>query len=104
MLLCAHSINGRLENQSWKRRDATNNDITANIEKKTKMNTGTSASPENLTCNKAASIRRKPTAEEYNNLCAVDFGLDWHEDKIIPTNIQPAPIFFRNTTPTLTAS
>jgi len=68
------------------------------------MNIGTSASPENLTCNKAVDIRRNPIAEEYNSLCAVDLGLVWHENKIIPTNTQPAPIFFRNITPTLTAS
>ena len=50
------------------------------------MNIGTSASPENLTCNKAVDIRRNPIAEEYNSLCAVDLGLVWHENKIIPTN------------------
>ena len=68
------------------------------------MNNGTFACPESFTCKRAATIKRKPIAEENNNLCAVDFELDWHENKIIPINAQPAPIFFRNATPTSIAS
>ena len=58
------------------------------------------ACPESFTCKRARNIKRKPIAEENNNLCAVNFELDWHENKIIPINAQPAPIFFRNATPT----
>ena len=58
------------------------------------MNNGTFACPESFTCKRATTIKRKPIAEENNNLCAVDFELDWHENKIIPINAQPAPYFF----------
>ena len=64
------------------------------------MNTGTSACPESFTCKRAVTIKRKPIADENNNLCAVDFELVWHENNIIPIKAQPAPIFLRNATPT----
>ena len=85
---------------SWYRRDATKSDKTHKAEKKIRMNNGTSACPESFTCKRAVTIKRKPIADENNNLCAVDFELDRHENKIIPINAQPAPIFFRNATPT----
>ena len=68
------------------------------------MNNGTSACPESFTFKSAAIIKRKPIAEENNNLCAVDLELDWHENNIMPIKPQPAPIFFRNATPTSIAS
>ena len=68
------------------------------------MNNGTFACPESFTCKRAVTIKRKPIAEENNNLCAVDFELDWHENNIKPIKTQPAPIFFRNATPTFIAS
>ena len=55
------------------------------------MNNGMLACPESFTCKRARTIKRKPIAEENNNLCAVDFELDWHENKFIPINAQPAP-------------
>ena len=64
------------------------------------MNNGTSACLESFTCKRAVTIKRKPIADENNNLCAVDFELDWHENNITPIKAQPAPIFFRNATPT----
>ena len=69
-------------------------------EKKIRINAGTSACPDSFTCRRAATIKRKPIADENNNLFAVDFELDWHENKIMPIKAQPAPIFFRNATPT----
>ena len=89
---------------SWKRRDATNSDKIHKIEKKIIINNGTSACPESLMCSWAAIIKRKPIAEENNSRFAVDFELDWHENKTIPINAAPAPIVFRNATPTIIAS
>ena len=102
--LSANAVSVQQKGYSWYRRDATNSDKIHKIEKKIRMNNGTSACPESFTCKRAATIKRKPIAEENNNLWAVDFELDWHENKIIPINAQPVPIFFRNATPTSIAS
>ena len=100
----ANAVSGQQKGYSWKRRDATNSDKIHKIEKKIRMNKGTSACPESFTCKRAAIIKRKPIAEENNSLCAVDFELDWQENSTTPIKAQPAPIFFRNAIPTSIAS
>jgi hypothetical protein len=56
------------------------------------------------TSTNAATISKKPNAQENSNRCAVDLGLFWHMNMVMPMKVHPAPIFLRKATAARIAS
>ena len=67
------------------------------------IGSGTIAPLDIRTSINAATIKKKPKAHENKSFCAVDLGLLWHINIVVPINTHPAPMFFRNTTAALSA-